>query len=168
MPEALERCLDFLKTHQVWAGPVLCLLAAFESLAVIGALAPLTASLISVGAAIAAGVFSPSVLLWIMAGCAAGNGVSYEGGVWAMRRGLGASWIPARPRIAAEALFKRHGALAVVAARFLGPPATVAPFLAGWSAMPRLRFWLANTAVCLVWPPAMAAIGFLGLRVFRG
>ncbi len=168
MPEALVRGLDILKAHQAWAGPVLCLLAAFESLAVIGAFAPLTASLISVGAAIAAGVFSPAVLLWIMAGCAMGNGISYEGGAWSRRRGLGADWIPVRPREAAEALFKRHGALAVVAARFLGPPSSVAPFLAGWSAMRRTRFWLANLIVCVIWPPIMAMIGFAGLRAFGG
>jgi membrane protein DedA with SNARE-associated domain len=166
MPEALEHVLNFLKAHEAWAGPVLCLLAAFESLAVIGAFAPLTASLISVGAAIAAGVFSPSVLVWIMAGCAAGNGISYEGGAWTLRRGLGANWIPVRPRQATEALFRRHGAVAVVVARFLGPPSSVAPFLAGWSGMPRPRFWLANLTVCVVWPPAMAAIGFAGLRAF--
>jgi membrane protein DedA with SNARE-associated domain len=167
MQETLERALEFLKSHQAWAGPLLCLLAAFESLAVIGAFAPLTASLLSVGAAIAAGVFSPGVLVWIMAGCAAGNGLSYESGAWVRRRGWAIAWIPARPKAAAQSLFKRHGALAIIAARFMGPPSSVAPFLAGWSAMPRSLFWLANLAVCLIWPPAMAAIGYFGLRVFK-
>jgi membrane protein DedA with SNARE-associated domain len=166
MQEMLERGLAFLKGHQVWAGPLLGLLAAFESLAVIGAFAPLTASLVSVGAGIAAGVFGPAVLVWIMAGCAVGNGLSFEIGAWARRGGLAIGWIPARPREAAEALFKNHGALAIVAARFLGPPAAVAPFLAGWMAMGRARFWLANLLLCLVWPPAMAAVGYAGLRLF--
>jgi membrane protein DedA with SNARE-associated domain len=164
MDETLVRGMEFLKTHQVWAGPLLGALAFFESLAVIGAFAPLTAFLLAVGAAIGGGVFQPLVLAWIMAGCAGGNGLSYEGGALARRRGLTANWIPDKARQVADTLFRRHGALAILVARFLGPPSSVTPFLAGWAALPRNRFWLANVATCTIWPGVVAAVGYLGMK----
>ena len=166
--ETVARGLEFLKTHQTLAGPLLCLLGAFETLPLVGAFAPLTASLIAVGAAIASRVFDPWLLLWIMAGCAIGNGASYEAGVFARRRGWATGWIPGKARIAAERLFDRFGAAAIILSRFLGVTASVAPFLAGWSNLGRRKFWAANVAVCAVWPPAMAAIGYSGLKAAGG
>ncbi len=163
LPDAVTRGLEFLKTHQALAGPLLCLLGAFETLPLVGAFAPLTASLIAIGAAIAGRVFDPWLLLWIMAGCALGNGVSYEAGVFVRRRGLATTWIPAKARTAMESLFERYGAAAIILSRFLGVTASVAPFLAGWSSLGRARFWAANLTVCLIWPPAMAALGYAGL-----
>jgi membrane protein DedA with SNARE-associated domain len=164
MNEGLAKGMEFLRTHQTWAGPLLGLLASFESLVLIGAFAPLTASLIMVGAAIAARVFQPEVMVWIMAGCAVGNGLSYEVGALVRRRGRAASWIPARARALADTLFRRYGALAVLIARFLGPPASVTPFLAGWAALSRSHFWLANLVTCILWPTVMASLGYFGAR----
>jgi membrane protein DedA with SNARE-associated domain len=168
MTDILAKGMRFLESHQLWAGPLLGALAAFESLAVIGAFAPLTASLLLVGAALGAGVFQPAVLVWIMVGCAVGNGLSYEAGALARRRGLQATWLPARARAAAEGLFRRHGASAVFIARFMGPPASVAPFLAGWTALERRRFWIANGATCVVWPAIIAAVGVFGIKSLFG
>jgi membrane protein DedA with SNARE-associated domain len=165
--ETLARGLEFLKAHKIWAGPILGLLAGFESLAVIGAFAPLTASLVIVGAAIGSGLFEPLVLAWIMLGCAVGNGLSYETGAFARRRGLAATWIPARARAVADTLFRRYGVLSVPVARFLGPPSSVTPFLAGWAALPRGPFWLANLATCVIWPLCVAAFGFFGWKTFK-
>jgi membrane-associated protein len=165
LPDAVTRGLEFLKTHQTLAGPLLCLLGAFETLPLVGAFAPLTATLIAVGAAVAGRVFDPWLLLWIMAGCALGNGASYEAGVLARRRGLATTWIPAKARTAVERLFQRYGAAAIILSRFLGVTASVAPFLAGWSNLGRARFWTANLTVCVIWPPAMAALGYIGLTV---
>ena len=102
LPDAVTRGLEFLKTHQTLAGPLLCLLGAFETLPLVGAFAPLTASLIAIGAAIAGRVFDAWLLLWIMAGCALGNGVSYEAGVFARQRGLATTWMPTKARTAME------------------------------------------------------------------
>ena len=168
MHEIVARGLEFLKTHQTLAGPLLCALGAFETLPLVGAFAPLTASLIGVGAAIAGRVFDPWLLAWIMAGCALGNGASYEAGVLARRRDWATTWIPAKARRASERLFDRFGAAAIILSRFLGVTASVAPFLAGWSNLGRGRFWAANLAVCLVWPPAMAAVGYSGLKAVGG
>jgi membrane-associated protein len=168
MHEIVARGLGFLQTHQSVAGPLLCALGALETLPLVGAFAPLTASLIAVGAAIGGHVFDPWLLLWIMVGCAIGNGAAYEAGVLARRRDWATGWIPAKARSASERLFARFGAVAIILSRFLGVTASVAPFLAGWSNLGRLRFWAANLAVCLVWPPAMAAIGYSGLKALGG
>jgi len=168
MDQTVAHFLNFLRTHQFWAGPLLCALAAFECLPLVGAFAPLTASLIALGVAIAARVFDPQLIVWIIAGCALGNGVSFEGGAYSRRRGLAADWIPQKARGAAEALFRRFGAIAIILSRFLGVTASVVPFLAGWSGLPRVRFWVANLFICTIWPPTMAAIGYFGWRVALG
>jgi membrane protein DedA with SNARE-associated domain len=56
--------------------------------------------------------------------------------------------------------------MAVVVGRFLGPTASIVPFLAGWTAMPRRPFFFANLATSLVWPVTMAALGYIGARAF--
>lgn len=168
MHETLIHGLTFLKAHQAWAGLLLNLGACFEALVVIGAFAPFTPLLVMVGAAIGAGLLSPFVLIWTMAGCGAGNWISYEIGRRARRTDASPAWIPERARRTAETLFNRYGALAVVAGRFLGPTASVVPFLAGLAAMPRPFFLLANFATSMVWPVTMAALGYLGMRSFAG
>ncbi len=164
----LVHSLAFLKAHQGWAGPLLGLGACFEAVVVIGAFTPLTPVLVMVGAGIGAGVFSPWVVAWTMAGCGLGNWTSYEIGRRARLGTRGVGWIPAPVRSKSEALFRRYGALAVIVGRFLGPTASVTPFLAGWTAMPRGRFLLANLATSLIWPVCMAALGFLGARSLGG
>ena len=168
MQEFLGHGLAFLKAHQAWAGPLLGLGACFEALVVIGAFAPLTPLLIMVGAGIAAGTLSPWVLTWTIAGCGVGNWFSYEVGRRARLRDQSPAWIPERTRNKADALFSRYGALAVIAGRFLGATASIIPFLAGVTAMPRRRFLLANLATSLIWPVSMAALGYLGARSLAG
>jgi membrane protein DedA with SNARE-associated domain len=168
MQDALNHGLAFLKAHQAWAGPLLGAGACFEALVLIGALTPLTPVLVMVGAGIASGVFSPSVLIWTMGGCGLGNWLSYELGRRARRENQNLAWVPATARTAADMLFKRYGPVAVLAGRFLGPTASVAPFLAGWTDMPRRRFLLANLATSLVWPIAIAGLGYLGARSLAG
>jgi membrane protein DedA with SNARE-associated domain len=48
-----------------------------------------------------------------------------------------------------------------VVARYTGPP-TLAPFMAGWSLLPRARFMAANAAASLTWPPIVVAVGSIG------
>jgi membrane protein DedA with SNARE-associated domain len=143
---------------------LLALAACVECLVVIGAFAPLTPFLVMIGAAIEGGALSPLILIWVMAGCGLGNFISYEAGRRARSNGRILAWIPPKARVRAEALFERHGALAVIIGRFAGPTASIVPFLAGCGAMPRERFLLANLFTSLVWPVAMAAVGYVGAR----
>jgi membrane protein DedA with SNARE-associated domain len=166
MQDVLGHGLTVLKAHQAWAGPALGIGACFEALVVIGAFTPLTPLLVMVGAGIGAGVFSPWVLVWTMGGCGLGNWISYEAGLRARRAEACPTWIPEPARIKADRLFDQHGAMAVVVGRFLGPTASIVPFLAGWTAMPRRLFFIANLATSLVWPVTMAALGYIGARPF--
>jgi len=164
MQDVLAHALAILKAHQAWAGPAMGVGACFEALVVVGAFAPLTPLLVMVGAAIEAGVFSPWVLAWTMAGCGLGNWISYETGLRARRTDACPAWIPKQARFKADTLFRRYGAMALFVGRFLGPTASVVPFLAGWAVMPRRLFFVANVATSLVWPVAMAALGYIGAR----
>ena len=67
----------------------------------------------------------------------------------------------------AQILFERHGALSIVVARYLGPPATVTPFLAGASGLSWDRFAAANALASLSWPFAMATVGYVGAVGWR-
>lgn len=149
------------------APAVVALVAFCEALVVVGVFVPLTPLLVAIGAGIAAGKISPSILAWAMAGAMAGNLASYG-----MGRGLGASKrspprLPAAAVRTVENLFRRHGALAVVLSRYLGPPATITPFLAGWSGLAMGRFMVASLVASLTWPPAMALIGYAGVLGWR-
>jgi len=166
MQDIAGHALAVLKAHRAWAGPAMGLGACFEALVVIGAFTPLTPLLVMVGAGIGAGVFSPSVLVWTMGGCGLGNWISYEAGIRARRAEACPAWVPESARIKADRLFNQYGAMAVIVGRFLGPTASIVPFLAGWTAMPRRPFFLANLATSLVWPVSMAALGYVGALAF--
>lgn len=152
--------MSFIETHPAWAGLVLGVLSFIEGLVLVGVMVPLMALLIAVGAALALGRWSPSALVWSAAGVSLGNLVSYELGrrlPQTSREALAAR----APRLfaAGATLFASHGAFALVVARFVGPPAS-APFLAGYLGLNRKRFYGA-LAVCALWVPMAAAIGYL-------
>jgi membrane protein DedA with SNARE-associated domain len=161
MTDLLARITTTLAAAGPWLGPMLALTAFAEALVVVGVFVPVTPLLIASGAAMGAGLVGPALLPWAMVGGFLGSLASYELGRQLRSRGRGPPRLPGRARLRAEQLFLQHGALAVVLARFLGPP-TAAPFLAGWSCLPRDRFLVANAAASMTWPPAMVALGALG------
>ena len=166
MPDVLSHLAALVRAGGPWLGPVLAGAAFAEAMVAIGMFVPVTPALVAIGAAVASRVIGPWLLVWIMAGAFLGNAVSYEFGRSLQARGVAPPRLPAKALAVAEALFLKHGAVSIVVARFLGPPATVAPFLAGWSRLPRGRFLMASAAASLSWPLVMAAIGFAGVWVF--
>lgn len=162
--ELLEKALVLVKVGAPWVGPALACATFAEAMVVVGVFIPVTPFLVLAGAAMGLGALNPATLAWASAGAFLGNAVSYRLGRTARVGGLAAR-LPARARAAAEALFARHGAAAIIIARFLGPPATVAPFLAGWSGLPWGRFLIASLAASLAWPPAMMGAGALLARI---
>lgn len=159
-----EHALRQWQDYSGWAGPALAVAAFLESLVVVGAVVPATPLIVALGGAIAAGRASPQMLAWAAAGAFAGAWASYEAGAAARRAGWA---LPGRlgDQVAevTGTLFHRFGPAAVVVGRFFGPVAAVAPFAAGWSAMPRGRFLAANLVTAMLWPTAMAAIGYFGV-----
>jgi len=165
MEDAIMRIEQSWQAGAGWAGPALALAALLESLVVIGAVVPATPVLVALGGAIAAGYAPPTLLAWAAAGAFLGNWISYELGAAARRRTLRLpSRLGAQVGQVTERLFARYGPIAIVIGRFLGPAAAVAPFAAGWGALSRSRFLLANTATCVLWPGVMAGLGYLGVE----
>jgi membrane protein DedA with SNARE-associated domain len=159
--EVLARLTTLLQAAGPWLGPILGGAAFAEALVIVGILVPVTPLLVVSGAAMGVGVLGLDILPWITTGGFLGGLTSYE--LARKLRAQGRSLrLPYRAKIVAEHLFLRHGAAAILIARFMGPPASVAPFLAGWSGLPRARFVAANAMACLAWPPAMMGLGFVG------
>lgn len=152
-----------------WGGPVLAGAAFLESVVIIGVMAPATPLIVAAGVAIAARRVSPEILLWAAAGVFAGNWVSFEAGAWMRRTGKRLPGrLGARVGTVTHTLFARYGPAAVVIGRFLGPVGGLAPFAAGWGGMRRPLFLVADVATALVWPAAMAAIGYFGVLAWFG
>jgi len=165
MDGALVRIEQWLQAGAPWAGPALAIAALLESLVVVGAIVPATPVLVALGGLMAAGHASSLLLVWAAAGAFLGNWTSYELGAAARRRNLRLpSGLGKQVGRVSEDLFARYGPAAIIVGRFLGPAAAVAPFAAGWSAMRRSRFLTANAATCVLWPMAMASVGYLGVE----
>lgn len=165
MQDALIRIEEWLQAEVSWAGPALALAALLESLVVVGAVVPATPVLVALGGVMAAGHASPGLLAWAAMGALFGNWISYELGALARRRNLRLpSRLGRQVGAVSEDLFARYGPAAVIVGRFLGPAAAVTPFAAGWSAMRRSRFLLADAATCVLWPTVMATLGYLGVE----
>jgi membrane protein DedA with SNARE-associated domain len=165
--ELVDRGVAALQTSGPAPGLLLAAMAFCEALVVIGIFVPLTPLLVAIGAAIAVGTLHPSILAWAIAGAAVGNLASFVLGRWLNARNLAPPRLPAKAHALAERLFERHGALSIVVARYLGPPATVVPFLAGWSGLGMGRFLAANALASLSWPVAMAMVGYVGAVGWR-
>jgi membrane protein DedA with SNARE-associated domain len=146
--------IAFADSHALLAYALALLLAASESLPVVGALVPGSGVIVALAALIAAGAlrFWPFVAAVIL-GAVLGDGFSFELG----RRyhaALLTRWpLNRHPEVAArgEALFRRHGGKSVVIARFTPGVRAIVPMLAGILEMSRTRFFLANIASAIAW-----------------
>ncbi|MBM3554776.1 MAG: DedA family protein [Alphaproteobacteria bacterium] len=162
MDALADGLIEYLRTHQAWAGPVVGVIAFLESLAVIGFFVPGWGALIAIGGLVGAGVFEPwPFLFWGTIGASAGDAISF----WIARAFK--SQIPHipyfrdRPALLdrGHRLFERWGALAVFIGRFFGPARAVVPVCAGLMDMTEAKFQIANVASALVWVPVLLAYG---------
>lgn len=156
---------DLIRENAAWAGPILGLITFGESMVLIGAFFPATALMLVAGGLAAEGSVSIiEVLLWCIAGAFLGDAVSY----WLGRKLGPAAWrsrlLRDQRRMAARArlFFRRWGVLSIYLCRFMGPVRAFVPLIAGITAMPHLRFQLANFGSAVVWVPIMLAPGYLG------
>jgi membrane protein DedA with SNARE-associated domain len=165
--ELVDRSIAALQTSGHAFGLLLATIAFCEALVVIGIFVPLTPLLVAIGAGIGVGTLHPSILAWAIAGAGVGNLASFVLGRWLNARNVAPPRLPDKARVLAERLFERHGAISIVVARYVGPPATVVPFLAGWSGLSLGRFLAANALASLSWPVAMAMVGYVGAVGWR-
>jgi membrane protein DedA with SNARE-associated domain len=154
--------VDFVRTHQAWAAPVVFCLAFAESLAFLSLLVPAWGALVAIGA-----LLGPSgielIPIWLAGalGAALGDWVSYwfggtfgsaVAGMWPLSR---------HPDLIArgERFVRRWGGAAIVIGRFFGPLRAAVPLVAGIFAMPWWPFQIANFGSALLWSAVLLTLG---------
>ena len=167
LPAFVPPILDFIKTHQAWAAPIVFLLAFGESLAIVALLLPATVILWAIGALIG-GLGLDFWTLWLAAasGAALGDWLSYWLG-FHYHEQIARMWPLSKypdlmPR--SHALFKKYGTAGVFIGRFFGPLRAVVPLAAGAAQMNPLPFQLANWSSALLWATVTLAPGALGME----
>jgi membrane protein DedA with SNARE-associated domain len=149
--------LEWVVQHPHLAGMAIFLVAAAESLAMVGLFVPGTVVMFGVGALIAKGSLNLwPTLAWAAAGAVAGDGLSYWLG-YRYRERLRDFWPFSRhPDLlrTGEAFFLRHGGKSVLLGRFVGPVRPLIPMVAGMLGMAPARFYLVNVLSGLAWAPA--------------
>jgi membrane protein DedA with SNARE-associated domain len=165
-----QQIVEFVRAHEVWAAPIVFVLAFGESLAFISLLLPAWAALVGIGVLIASGNLSfwP---VWVAAsvGAALGDWLSYWIGiklgppvahVWPLSR---------HPDLLpkGEAFVKRWGPVAIFIGRFFGPLRASVPLVAGIFRMPFWEFQAANFSSAFVWAAVLLTIGDVFTKIFH-
>ncbi len=157
-----QQTIDFVRTHEAWAAPIVGSLAFGESLAFISLLLPAWAVLVGIGALIGpSGIsFWP---IWVAGavGAALGDWLSYWIGrklehtaqnVWPLSRHP--EMIPK-----GEAFMNKWGIAGILIGRFFGPLRASVPLVAGIFDMPFWRFQIANVTSAFVWAAVLLTLG---------
>lgn len=156
-----------------WAGATLFVFTLLEALLVVGLLIPIIGVMLAAGALVAQGVLHPvEAILWCSAGAAVGDAISYLLGRGLGRRRASRLLLAGSVRkkggrrllARAKLLTRRHGVLAMAAARYLGPARPFVPILAGMSRSRAWRFQIANVVSAPIWVISLLAPGYLAAR----
>ena len=165
-----QNIIEFMRAHEVWAAPIVGMMAFGESLAFIALVLPAWAILVAVGTLISQGGlnFWP---IWVAGaiGAALGDRLSYWVGS-KVGPAVALMWPLSRhpyliPR--GERFVAKWGALAIFIGRFLGPLRAVVPLVAGIFAMPFWPFQIANFVSALAWVAMLLILGDAVAKVFK-
>ena len=154
--------VEFVRTHETLAAPIVAALAFAESLAFISLLVPAWAVLVAMGVLInQTGINFWPILVAGAVGAALGDWLSYWIGV-KVGPAVAHAWPLSRnpdliPR--GERFVTRWGALAIFIGRFFGPLRAAVPLVAGIFAMPWWRFQVANFVSAFVWVAVVLTLG---------
>lgn len=155
--------LDAVSRYAAWSGPIIGVLAFFESLVVIGLFVPAIATMIAIGGLMGAGIIDPApVFACAVVGAVLGDWTSYALGrhigpaIYRHRLLSGHRLAFARARL----FFRRYGFLSIFVGRFLGPIRSTVPVVAGVVKMPQGHFQTANILSAIVWVPALLLPGY--------
>lgn len=158
--------MQFIETNQVWAIPIVFVLAFGESLAIISLVIPATAVLLGVGALIGLGSMSfLPVFIAASLGAVFGDFLSYWLGKHYHQKVISSWPLNKHPQLIyrAEQFFERFGILGVFIGRFFGPLRALVPLIAGTMHMPTMKFNLANITSAPVWAFIVLAPGMFGI-----
>jgi membrane protein DedA with SNARE-associated domain len=158
----VQQTVDFVRTNEGWAAPVVFALAFGESLAFVSLLIPAWGALVAIGALIGpSGInFWP---VWIAGslGAAFGDWISYWIGL-KLEYTVAKVWPLSRhpdliPR--GEIFMRKWGIPGIFIGRFFGPLRASVPLIAGIFEMPFWRFQIANFSSAFVWAAVLLTIG---------
>jgi len=154
--------IEFVRVHQIWAGPIMFALAFAESLAFISLLVPAWSFLVAFGALIGpSGIsFWP---IWIAGslGAACGDWLSYWIG-YKLEKAVYGIWpLSKHPDLIpkGEAFIEKWGILGIFIGRFSGPLRASVPLVAGVFRMPYWKFQAANFSSAFVWAGTLLLLG---------
>jgi membrane protein DedA with SNARE-associated domain len=165
----VQPLVEFVRTHEAWAAPIVGALAFAESLAFLSLLIPAWAALVAIGGVIGAtGIdFWP---IWVAGsvGAALGDWLSYWIGVKLEYRVQHMWPLSRHPDLIpkGEAFIRRYGIFAIFIGRFFGPLRASVPLVAGIFEMPWWSFQFANFTSAFVWAAVLLAPGIFGLKWF--
>jgi membrane protein DedA with SNARE-associated domain len=154
--------IAFVRANEVWAAPIVFVLAFAESLAFISLIVPAWGALVAIGALLTTSGLSfwP---IWVAGavGAALGDWLSYWIGL-KLEHTVATIWPLSRypdllPK--GEAFVKKWGALGIFVGRFSGPLRASVPLVAGIFAMPFWRFQVANFASAFLWAAVLLKLG---------
>jgi membrane protein DedA with SNARE-associated domain len=170
LEEHARTIIEFVRTHEAWATPIVFALAFGESLAFVSLILPAWAALVGIGTLIGAGALD-FVPIWIAAsiGAALGDWLSYWIGT-KFKSSIAGVWPLSRhpellPR--GEAFIKKWGVLAIFIARFSGPLRASVPIVAGIFGMPYWAFQFANFTSAFLWAAVLLVTGDLGAKAWN-
>ncbi|MGM4891869.1 DedA family protein [Tardiphaga sp. 839_C3_N1_4] len=154
--------IEFVRQNQVWAAPIVLLLAFGESLAFISLLLPAWGALVAIGALVgASGISFWPVLIAGALGAALGDWLSYWFGfkykdqvaqIWPLSK-----FPELLPR--GEAFVQKWGVPSIYIGRFFGPLRASVPLAAGIFEMPYWRFQVANFTSAFIWAGVLLLFG---------
>jgi membrane protein DedA with SNARE-associated domain len=157
-----QQIIDFVRTHQAWAAPIVFALCFAESLAFVSLLIPAWAALVGIGTLIGmSGLNFWSIWIAGSIGAALGDWLSYWIGFKLEKRVYHMWPLSRHPDLIpkGEEFVKKWGALAIFIGRFSGPLRASVPIVAGIFAMPWWRFQIANFTSAFVWAWMLLTIG---------
>lgn len=167
LAEITQLIMEFIKNNQVWAIPIIFLLAFGESLAVVSLLIPATAILLGAGALVGADLipFVPTFLAATV-GAIIGDWVSFWLGKHYHLKIINSWPLKKHPKAVfrAEQFFIRYGLAGVFIGRFFGPLRAFVPLVAGAMHMPTFKFTLGNISSAPIWALVMLAPGAFGVQ----
>ena len=163
-PAWLDSTVAWIGAHPHAAGLLIFMVAFCDALAVVGIVVPALPLLFAVGALVGLGhIDGPYAVACAALGAVAGDGLSYWVGYrWGPR--LREHWPFTRhPRLLhrGEQLFRRHGAKAILIARFVGAVRPFVPAIAGTLRMPLKRYLPVSVLAAFAWAGAFLAPGWI-------
>ena len=163
MSFSFDQILPSLQSFGLWSYWIIGFASALEAFFVTGVVTPGTLVVDLGGVLVERGLLDYFDLVWFVAiGSFIGGELSYwvgRRGAASLRRHMDIENSPSY--LKAKRLFERHGGLALVIGRFLGPVAGIVPFAAAVSGMERKRFAIWNLFGAFPYAFAHVSLGYL-------